>query len=71
MKMLFELKNKPPNPLKGEMIQGIACVSRAGKVLPSRQMIRGYADSEGVAPGYSDTAFQANGFPPSEWSANG
>ena len=26
---------------------------KAGKVLPSRQMIRGYADSEGVAPGYS------------------
>ena len=34
---------------------------KADKVLPSRQMIRGYADSEGVAPGYSDTAFQANG----------
>ena len=37
-----------------------ACV-KAGKVLPSRQMIRGYADSEGVAPGYSDAAFQAKG----------
>ena len=34
---------------------------KAGKVLPSRQMIWGYADSEGVAPGYSDTAFQAKG----------
>ena len=31
----------------------IACVFRAGEVLPSRQKIRAYADSEGVAPGYS------------------